>query len=513
MAHMTPYSAPLDSTLEQPVLDGRNGGEESMMSFVRHHILTTLEPLSAELRELKQQVAHMAKDQALTDTKVEEHGAALRKVDNDMLAVRNGNNDVTGWMKRAQIEMQKEAEERAKVQSDVDATKQTVARANERHQHCMSAVEGVDRKLAHLNSNFGATKDLLAVAEANIQAHDKKLAQLQDAHSDLVTHHTGAAQKLQRAAEHGEMLERNVQQLMASHQHHCEETIVTVEDLDQQLKQVRGKLDSAVDLADKDRMELKQTGEFVKSMRQNLGHKDNTCHRLDSMQSRDEEMYNALKKHLEAYEHLQRLVEGLSGGPLSGGDGSSQQRGSGTSDLLDELRVRVDAHDQNIDKMGSAQAQHVEQIKATIMAIEKLQRDSQRLKQYADATQQELAGLVTSHKQANSRMESHTIDHTRLQSDVQNVTKDVDSNIKQVKGDLGNTSAALARLRSHHDAANTNMFGLAKGFQDAGRHVISADGGRSGTMSPALRPLSTMRTPRGPAQAIDAARQQLPFSP
>jgi len=491
---MTPYGVPQDADLDRGVLDSRNGGEESMMSFVRHHILKSLEPLSEDLRQLRQEVAHLSKDQALSDAKVEEQGATLRKVDDELLALRNSNSGVANWMNRTQVEMQKEAEVRARVESDVDSAKAAAAKANERHQHCMASVESLDRKLSHLHSNFSSVKELLAKAETDIQTQDKSLLQLKDAHNDLVTHHGAAAKKLQSSAERSESLERDVQRLFASHQHHCEETIINLEDLNQHLKQVHAQLDGNVDVATKNRAELKQTAEFVKSMRNNLGHKDNTCYRLDSMQARDEEMHNALKKHLEAFEHLQRLVEGLSGGPLSGGDGPSQPRGSLGSDLVEELRVKVEAHDQNIDKIGSVQAMAIEQIKDAAMAIERLQRDGRRVKDYAEGTNRELAGLSTSHKQANSRMESHAIDHNRLQSDLQGVKGDLDSNLKQVKGDLGSASSALARLRSNYDATNTNMFGLAKGFQDAGRQVVSP-------LKSARGPLPSLE-PRGPASRI-----------
>jgi len=509
MAHMSPHDVPQDN----PVLDGRNGGEESMMSFVRHHILEALQPISDSLRETQQQVAHMAKDVALTDTKVDEHQSALQKVDNELMGIRNSSNALTSWMNRAQVEMRKEAEGREKVESDVDATKSAMAKANERHQHCMATVENLDRKLGHLNSHFGTLKDLVAGAEADIQGHGKHLAALQDSHEDLATHHGARAQELQQARELGEATVRDLQRLVEAHQHHCEETDVSINDIGDHLLKVRKTLDATVDLTDKDRAELKQNADFVKSIRQCLGHKDGVSYRLDGMQARDDEMYNALKKHLEAFEHLQRLVESLSGGALGTGGGDGGQPRGGGSDQLEELRVQVSAHEGSIDKIRDVQATHVEQLKDAIMALEKLQRDSRRIKDYADGTQNELAGLVTAHKQANTRMDSHTIDTGRLASDVQVMGRDVDSNLRQVKGDLGSTSAALSKLRSNFDATNTNMFGLAKGFQDAGRHVISADGGRSGTMSPALRPLSTMRTPRGPAQAIDAARQQLPFSP
>mmetsp|Transcript_99350 Transcript_99350/g.281356 ORF Transcript_99350/g.281356 Transcript_99350/m.281356 type:complete len:510 (-) Transcript_99350:339-1868(-) len=507
MAHMSP----LDMTGESTVLDSRNGAEESMMSFIRHHVAEIIRPVMEHVNEVEQKVAHISKDNALTDTKVDEHKLTLDKINEQLLAIRNNNNTLTSWMNRTQAQLQKEAEVRERVESDVDSTKSAIAKASERQQHCMAQVESLDRKFGSLNSNFMCLKDLVAKAEGNLEAHAKNLGLLQDQHDDLTANHKAAAAKLQQASELGEATVRDLQRLMAAHQHHCEETGVCIEDINDHLMKVHKTMDATVDLTDKDRAELRQTADFVKSMRQNLSHKDGVCYRIDGMQAREDEIYNALKKHLEAFEHLQRLVESLSGGTLgTGGDGGSQPRGM-NSDLLEELRAKLDAHDLTIEKMGTTQGKHVESIKDAVMAIEKLQRDSQRIKEFANGTQNELSGLVTAHKQANNRMESHTIDHSRLASDMQLIGKEVDTGFKQVKGDVGSTSAAVAKLRSHFDAANTNLYGLAKGFQDAGRHTVGAEG-KSGTRSPSsLRPLSVLRTPRGPT--VPAHDLDLPQSP
>jgi len=491
MAHMTPVGAPEDFS----ALDGRNGKEESMQSFVQHHVLAALQPVAEHVRELQQQLQHVTKDLALTDSKVEENSAGLVKVDRELLDMRTSHGQVNSWVNQAKISMAKEAEVRGKLERDHDATKAAVQRANERHQHCMHTVEGLERQLGQLNTGFDALKGSVVGAERGLQEQGASLADLKDSHSDLTTRHGTAAGKLQQAAELAETTERDLQRLAQAHGRETQEILVVLSDLDSFTKNIQAKLDETTEYADKQTLELNKTRGVVQTMKAALDHKDGRSRKLDGMQARDDEMDSNLRRITEDLERLQKKVEAM-----NVSDGGDKNEGGGSNELLDELRLRLECLESDVGRLGNTQAAHVVHLKESIMAIEKIQRDQARIKDNADSTAQEVAGLATSHKQASSKMDMHALEQQRLQSNVNNVRGEVDAGFQQVKGDLGSTSRTLAKLRSHYDASNTNMFGLAKGFQDAGRQVVGSPQTARAAL-PTPEP-STPRGPRGPGGRV-----------
>jgi len=484
---MTPVGEPDDFA----ALDGRNGKEESMQSFVQHHVLAALGPVTEHVRALQQQMQHVAKDLALTDSKVEEHSANLIQVDKDMLDLKTSHGQATSMLNQAKLSMAKEAEARGKLEREHDTTKAAMAKANERHQHCMHTVESLERKLGQLSGNFDALKNSVVGAERGLEEQGKFLADLKDSHDDLTTRHVSAASTLQQAGELAETTRRDLHVLTKNHGREAQETLVILTDIDEFVKNLQAQLNATNDYAEKQGLELQKAVCVLQSMKTALDHKDGSCRRVDTMHSRDEEMDSSLKRIAEDLERLQKKVEAMN---IS--DGGDTNTGGGSSELLDEMRLKLECIETDVGKLGSTQAAHIVHLKESIMAIEKLQRDQGRIKDKADSTEKELADLMTSHKQAATRFDSHSVDHQRLQSDLSNVRGEVDSGFQQVKGDLGYTSKTLAKLRTHYDAANTNMFGLAKGFQDAGKHVIGP------VTPPASRPGRELRTPRGPVHGL-----------
>jgi len=484
---MTPVGEPDDFA----ALDGRNGKEESMQSFVQHHVLAALGPVTEHVRALQQQMQHVAKDLALTDSKVEEHSANLIQVDKDMLDLKTSHGQATSMLNQAKLSMAKEAEARGKLEREHDTTKAAMAKANERHQHCMHTVESLERKLGQLSGNFDALKNSVVGAERGLEEQGKFLVDLKDSHDDLTTRHVTAANKLGDSHELAETTRRDLQALAQTHGRETQEVLVVLSDIDAFVKNLQEKLDASNDFADRQAFELNKTMGIVHSMKTSLDHKDGVSRRVDTMQARDDEMDSSLKRIVEDLERLQKKVEAMN--TADGGDKSD----GGASELVDELRLRLECLETDVGKLGSTQGQHIVHLKDSIMAIEKIQRDQGRMKDHADNTEQELVGLMTSHKQANSKLDSHALEQQRLQSDVSNVRGDVDSGFQQMKGDIGSTSRTLAKLRSHYEAANTNMFGIAKGFQEAGRHVVSSPKAARGAL-PTLEP----RTPRGPGPKV-----------
>jgi len=481
MAHITPVGEPDDFS----ALDGRNGKEESMQSFIQHHVLAALQPVAEQVRELEQQMQHMTKDLALTDSKVEENTSNLIKHDKDLLDMRTSHGQANTWMNQAKISLAKEAEVRGKLEREHDATKTAMAKANERHQHCMHTVESLERKLGQLSGGFDALKNSVVGAERGLEDQSKYLADLKDSHDDLTTRHMNATNKLDESTELAEMTRRDLQNLAKTHGRETQEVLVVLSDIDAFVKNLQEKLDASNDFADKQALELNKTIGIVHSMKTALDHKDGISRRVDTMQARDEEMDSSLKRIAEDLERLQKKVEAMN---IT--DGGDKNAGGGNSELLDELRLKLECVESDMSKLGNIQSQHIVQLKDSIMAIEKLQRDQGRIKDHADSTEQELVGLMSSHKQAGSKMDLHALEQQRLQSDVGNMRGEVDSGFQQMKGDIGSTSRTLAKLRSHYDAANTNMFGLAKGFQEAGRHVVG----------------SPQKTPRGPLPVLEPRR-------
>jgi len=486
MAHLTP----LGDVGDFGALGRGNGQEESMQSFIHHHILTALGPVTDHVRELQQQLEHVSKDLALTDSKVEENTGALNRVDRDLLDLRTGHGQLTSWMGKAKMELAKEAEVRHKAEREHDATRLALAKANERHQHCMAAVEKLERGLGQLGAGVEGLKGSMVQAEQGMEVHARGLVELKDAQEDLAVRHQGTMDKADRAHELGEGVERELARLAKSHGRGAEETSLVLSDLGESVRTLQDRLGAQAEAIDKQGLDITKNAGLLQSVKSALDHKDGVSRRLDSMQAKDEEHGEGLKKHSEDLDRLRKKVEAM-----CTHDGSTNDSGGGSLELMEELRLRLEQIEGDVGKLGGTQAAHITNIKDAVLAIERLQRDQGRMREHADATEQELVELLGSHKQALNKMNDKILEQSRLQSDLHHVSRDVNSSLQQVKGDLGAQSGAVAKLRSHQEACSSNFFGLARGFQDAGRQVV----GSPKAPLPALEP---GRTPRGPASRI-----------
>mmetsp|Transcript_99352 Transcript_99352/g.281366 ORF Transcript_99352/g.281366 Transcript_99352/m.281366 type:complete len:500 (+) Transcript_99352:59-1558(+) len=499
MAHMTPVGAPEDFS----ALDGRNGKEESMQSFVHDHMVQMMQPMHENLRRLQQQLEHFSKDLVLTDMKANEANAKGEQHDHEILQLRNSDSQATSLINQANTKITKEVEDREKLETKFAASQQAQAKANERQQHTMASIEGVDRRLAHLDSNFMSLKSFVAKSDEFLKAHLKDYDELRARHDDLHTRHEIVGRKLQQTYDLREAGERDLQALMRLNQHQQEEHNVIVGDVVGHLKRLQKGHDASNIFAEKQATDLQLTQDRLQQVKDALDHKDGVSSTLVSLESKDAEIAGGLAKAIERLDKLDKALERLMGdGISSGGGGDSKGSQSNINETVEELVLKMEIVLADVSKLANAQQKHGLDLKDTAMLADKLQRDQKRMKDKTDRTDLEVATLGTSHDRASSKFDSHAVNHNRLLSDVQTIDNNVTQNLHEVRNDLGTTSASLSKLRSNYDAANRNIHGLTKGFQDANKLT-----GRGS-------PLPAIASPRGRTtpRVADLSSRPLPYA-
>lgn len=467
--------------------------ENTMQGFIRRNIVSILHPVGEHIRELQQQIQHMKKDVALIDADVRRNKDSLEQHDRDLLAAKAGATQTNARLDKLQTEFVKSNEDRRMLESDHEKTKTGLTNNDNRLQNLNATVRVLQQRNDDLDANVCSLKVNLSKAEKNLVCQGKSLSNLKDSHEDLLNRHSNTEAKLEETQNNSGSTNRDLLKHVKLFEHQREDDAVNIKRLNDFVANLQNMLDDANGGLSKQANEIKLVEAGVQQLRQVLDHENGASKKIETLQLKQCEMNRVLNKCDERLDAIENNVQEQ----LNTIDNDREY----VHIQMQEQQEKINTTVFDIASLETAQQRYgkeISSIRDIVACTDKLQRDHKKLQEQADSTEQEVMKLSMIQKAATSSLENHTHKHKRAQEDLQQMTKEVDSTIQGLKGELGTVKSVLTKLGAHYDSCNQNIQGLSKGFQDAHRHIVNPDGGmlpRKPSRGMAL-PVIPPRTPR-----------------
>eukprot|EP00419_Tripos_fusus_P066116 CAMPEP_0172928100 /NCGR_PEP_ID=MMETSP1075-20121228/217807_1 /TAXON_ID=2916 /ORGANISM="Ceratium fusus, Strain PA161109" /LENGTH=510 /DNA_ID=CAMNT_0013789379 /DNA_START=63 /DNA_END=1595 /DNA_ORIENTATION=- len=494
-------------------------GEDAMQGFIRHQVINILQPVAETIQDLQAQLEHFRKDLALTDGRVVENKSDCEQQERDILALRASDKDIKSQIEKLHIEATKDSEELTRTNQDLQANKAALAKLNEKTQHNKAAHEVLQQKFDDMDAMTRLMKRDFGQFDQVFRTHMKNFNQLKDDHDDLHTRHLEHGSKLEQAEqvtggtdrafqrflnlhtrhlEHGSKLEqaeqvtggtdRAFQRFLKDHRHQCEEDTQIMSNLTKHMNELAALVDDTRESLHKQGVDLQTATADIQLLSAGL-EQENFGFKVSQLERQHAEVVANLQRTMDTLTKTDHTVARL-GDEFVGNKLTVQS-------ILQELGVKTADNMNSIAELAKAQQRHGDVLKDTVWRTDKAERDHKRLYEQQSATEQEVAGIQGINKVTVEKLDAHAQEHQRTRSDLASLNREADLGLTQLRGDMGTTSAMLAKLSNRFDACNHNIQGVGKGLQDVHKHTLS---GEHNMLSPkSARTITPLRKPRAPS--------------
>jgi len=470
--------------------------EDTMQGLIRHMVCMILQPFAEHVRVLQTQMQHAQKDMHLMDERVNENKASLEQHDRDILGLRATSGQLSARLDKTQLELTKENEEKTRLDHELEATKVALSKNNERQQSLKMYVDGVQQQVEELESGVNTLKSNTAKFEKNYRGHMKNFTQLREAHDELIGRYSDSNSGLDEFKQQYQTMERDLQRFMKNHKKQTEEDTQILGSLNAHVTSVQALLEDTRESLQKTIGDVRSTNGDVQMIRDTLEHVNGQLKAMEELQRSHQESNHNLRKTMDLLNKTDNTLEKL-------GDAFVEEKQRSGS-LMQDLKSKVDTHSESISGLNKLQHRQGDLLKDTVWRTDKLQRDAKRLQEQEDGTEAELQNLAAFHKATTNKLELHVQEQTKMQMDMQQMGKDMDNNLLQMKGDLGNTGVNLAKLGARFEACNSNLQGVGKGLQDVHRHIVAGENGllapKSARNNMSMLPALSARGPKPPTR-------------
>jgi chromosome segregation ATPase len=463
-------------------------GEDAMQGFIRHQVISILQPVAETIQDIQAQLEHVRKDLALTDGRVASNKADVEQLERDNLALRGSTKDINSQLDLLQVEATKDSEELARANKDLQANKAALAKLNEKTQHNKAAQEVLQQRFDDLDTMTRLMKSDFGQFDQAFRTHMKNSNQLKDDHSDLHMRHMEQASKVEQAEEKADGTHRAFSKFLKDHRHQCEEDTQILSNLTKHTNELAALLDDTRESLHKQGVDLQTATADIQLLTAGLDH-ENFGYKYSQLERQHAEMVANLQRTMDNLVNtentLVRLGDNYTGNKLT------------VQSILQDLGVKTADNMNSISELAKSQQRQGDVLKDTVMRTDKAERDHKRLYEQQAATEQEVAGIQGVNKVTAERLDAHAQEHKRTRSDLASLNKEADLGLTQLRGDMGAASATLTKLSNRFEACNHNIQGVGKGLQDVHKHTLNGEHNMVCPKSArTITPLRKTRTPR-----------------
>merc|ERR1712039_230818 len=147
---------------------------------------------------------------------------------------------------------------------------------------------------------------------------------------------------------------------------------------------------------------------------------------------------------------------------------------------MQSLDEKAEKNSSDMQRLKETLQSHGDQIQSATLRATSMENDNRKFGKRLDAFDRETQSLNLWQQGATEKFEAHAADLERMQSELQQAHKGLDStnaNLDGTKTELASAQEVLTKVSSRLDLLHKYFHGLGKGLQETHRHVAAGDSG------------------------------------
>lgn len=165
-------------------------------SWIKAHMLSTLQPLMEQVKELQADLLRIGRHGADTEGRVDRGAGAVADHYKELLDLRTTMAASTAQMERMQIDLTRVARERNRLETDHEVTKGSLGQTLEQMRPLGVSFEAMQRHVSSLDADFRALRCEVAHKHQNVDEHMERMDRLKDVCEGLNLRHVNMLQDL-----------------------------------------------------------------------------------------------------------------------------------------------------------------------------------------------------------------------------------------------------------------------------------------------------------------------------
>lgn len=480
------------SGAEPAGLTGIMEGEDSTQGFMRHQMINILQPITEEVQDLQAALELLRKDLNFANGRLDQHQKDLEEHDKEILANKTADKAMQERLNKMQVQAKSDQEELGRTQQDLQGTKAALSKMNEKAQHNKAKAELNESRVGDLLLAFNQMKKDLESVDVLLHGHIKGVNQLKDHHGDLHKRHNDQAEKLDEAAYVAGNTDRALNKFLKDHQHQCEEDSQILIGMKRHMNEFAALLDETREAVHQQGLGLMAANATLQTFGPKSGgvRGENMGDRFGQLERQQAEVVKDLQRTMDRVAQNFNSVTDL-------GDEFGAHKVA-TQSVLQDLGMKTMDNTDCISELARTVQRQGDVLNDTTERAYKVARDQKRLHEQQALTENDVVGLEGRYKKTTEALDGYKMEQQRTRADMLVLGREADSDLTQLRGDLGATSASLGKLTSRFGVCEHNVSGFGKGIQDVTKHTLK---GEHNLLSPksARNQLQPIRvsTPRG----------------
>lgn len=460
--------------------------EGAMQGFIRHQVISILQPVTEEIQDIQAQLEHFRKDMALTDGQVAANKADVENTERDILALKVSDKDLQSQIDTVRLEATKDSEELIRTNQDLQANKAVLAELNSKSQRSRAAHEELQLKFEDMGNLVSALNKHFGQFDQVIWTHVRNFNQLKDDHNDLHGRHLEHGKKLEQAEQELGGTDRAFQKFLKEHRHQCEEDTQVLSNITKQVNGLSALVDDTRESLHNQGLGLQTVTSDFQLLTSKLNHSfPNSINQLEV-------------KHAEMAANLQKTTEALTKTEYNVAELRTDVScyRPGLQKTLQDLGIKAADNMNSVSELSKVVQRQGDVIADTTLRTDKASRNLKRLYEQQTASEQEIVSIRVVNKVTTEMLEAHAREHQRTRSDLTSLSRESDASLSQLRSDLGATGAMLRKLSNSFETCNHYIQGVGKGLQDVHNHTLMGEHNLIRPKSP--RTITPLRKPRTP---------------
>lgn len=441
-----------------------------MQGFIRHQMINMLQPIAEEVQDLKAALDTFRKDIAFANGRLDQHQRELEGHDQAILANKAADKALQERIGKMQVQATNDAEELTRTQQDLQGAKAALGKMNEKAQINKSKAELNESRVGDLAVGVDQIKKDLESLDVMLHGHIKGVSQLQDNHGDLAKLHTDQALKLDEASYVAGNTDRALNKFLKDHQHQCEEDSQILMGMRKHMNEIAAVLDETREAVHQQGLALMAANASIANhfgpkggglRGENMGDRFGQLERVQNEAVKD--LQRTMDRVAQNFNSLTELGDEFGAYKVA------------TQSVLQDLGMKTMDNTDCISELARTVHRQGDVLNDTTERAYKVARDTKRLYEKQDLTENDVVGLGDRHKKTLEALGGYKMEQQRTRADMLLLGQEANSGLAALRADTAATSTSLGKLTSRFEVCNHNVNGFGKGIQDVTKHTAAGE--------------------------------------